>query len=150
MSGENQSFSDEFGRYLSESRKCRSSARNGMILVLEDGEHQVAEFLSLLGEDSGFCYQIVKVRNETDILRILKKCNGDIKAVVLHGEKVDVSRNGHSLPVMIDSQFPEIPMWVVGEVSLSLPERIGFLEPEEECDFNDVLGKSCRCMPVMA
>ena len=146
MRASSQSFSDEVGRYLSASRKCRSSARRGTVLVLEDAGHQMTEFLDGLGSDDGFQFDVARVATESDVLKVLRE--KDVKAVVLHVSKVDCSRNGSFLPLVIDEKFPDVPLWVVGKEQPRLPERVGFIPLDEPVSFHDVLGKSQNCRSV--
>jgi hypothetical protein len=87
------------------------------------------------------------VTKEIEILKLLKG-NKDVKAVVLHVGKVDISKNGSSLPMLIDEGFPDVPLWVVGKKPLGLSERVGSLQLDAPGEFHDVFGKSGACRSV--
>jgi len=133
----------EIAHYFDVSRQCRSSTRNGQVLVLDD-DRQVVAVLQDIIRKHGLPFEVCPVDDIDGLMAILKNGEDGVKAIVAHESMVDYYRNGSSVVAVLDGKYPKIPVWIVGngKKRKEVPKRVGFIESRRHLMLSHVLGLS--------
>jgi hypothetical protein len=107
-------FENGLEDYFKSAFKLRTSMRTGTIVLLDD-KRDMASFLVFLIEHCDLRASVVRLDQPCCAKKTIQEIGGEnVKAVIMQSGFLGNSLNGDSLPQWLSSNYPEIPLWVMG------------------------------------